>query len=218
MKTLLSLFTLVTLTFSLHAHSVWIEDTPDGHLVVRFGEFGDELEKSPGNLDGLTQVVAFTKGADGKPTPFEVQKKADHYFLAGALSTQAVQAESGFSVLGKEGKPARKPLFYARWHQTTSGAGTPALTFDIVPTGVAGEVRVYFRGQPLPDVKVTLHAPTGPDQEIIADKEGRAHFTADKPGLYLLTCSHQRETINGFSVGLPYDAVSHNCSLTWRQP
>ncbi len=88
----------------------------------------------------------------------------------------------------------------------------------IVPTANAGEYQIYFRALPLAKAKVTAHLPGGKDQDLTADDKGLVHFMAEKSGLYMLSCAHQRESVKGFSGGLPYDAVSHNCSLTWRQP
>lgn len=204
--------------FQALAHSVWIEDTPEKRLVLRFGEFGDDVEKSPGHLDSLTAVTAWTHDADGKPTPFDPQKKSDGFLLAGASSAQAAQAETGFPVMKSGNTPARKPFFYARWQAAGSGAATPALTFDLVPTGKLGEVRVYFRGRPLPEVKLTLSRPGESELELTADKDGFVRFAAAKPGLYLLTCAHYREAQPGFFSGRAYDLVSHNAALAWRQP
>lgn len=142
-------FALVALTCSLPAHEVWIEDTTDGKLVVRFAEYGEEYEKSPGHLDSLKTPEAWTAGDDGKPKVFEVQKKSDHYLLVDAKPENGAQAEAAFAVMKRGDSHARKPIFYARWHQAKAGAATPALTFDIVPTATAGEVQVFFRGQPV---------------------------------------------------------------------
>jgi len=201
------------------AHEVWIEDTPGGQLVVRFAEYGDDFEKSPGALDMVSLPAAWTSGAEGKVTLFEVQKKADHFLLVNAAPAQAVQAETGFAVMGKAGnpeKPARKPFFYARWHAAGAGAAEPALIFDIVPTGTAGEARVFFRGKPLAEAKVKLHLPNFEEKELTSDAEGRVRFDASKPGFYMLSVAHQREATPGFSGGKAYDAVSHNCSLAFR--
>lgn len=222
------------------AHEVWIEDTPEGLLVVRFAEYGEKFEKSPGALDALTLPFAWAPAAEataggnesrgareerdiraGKVDAFEVQKKADGFALVGSAASKPAQIETGFTVMGKAGdpgKPARKPYFYARWQPAGAGAGQPALNFDLVPTGQKGEVRVYFRGKPLAGVKVTLHPPGEGDKELTSDADGLVHFSAEKPGLYLLSAAHQRESIAGFFGGKGYDAISHNCSLSWRQP
>lgn len=201
----------------VHAHSVWLEDTPDGKLVLRFGEPGEEFEKSPGHLDELDYPVIWTPGADGKPSPFKVEKKSDFYAILGAAPGNVALADTGYAVLAAKDKPGRKPFFYARWH-VAGAAAAPAMNFDIVPTVEPGTVRVYFRGKPLPEVKITLRPPKGADKELVADKDGIARFETTGPGLYLMTCAHQREPVPGFAGGLSYEMVSHNCSLAWRQP
>src|SRR5262249_19707249 len=140
---------------------VWIEDTSDGQLIVRFAEYGEKFEKSPGALDALTLPFAWTPAVEtpkegptaagesraakedrdiraGKVDAFEVQKKSDGFFLAGSTAAMPAQIETGFTVMGKAGdpeKPARKPFFYARWHPPGAGAAQPGLNFDLVPTG-----------------------------------------------------------------------------------
>ncbi|MEI9898744.1 MAG: hypothetical protein WDN28_34025 [Chthoniobacter sp.] len=226
------------------AHEVWIEDTPDGQLVVRFAEYGEKFEKSPGALDALSLPFAWTPTASkpeepkeksaespaarearaiqaGQVAAFDVQKKSDGFILTGSTASQPAQIETGFTVMGKAGdpeKPARKPYFYARWQPVGAGAAQPALNFDLVPTGASGKVCLYFRGKPLPGFKVNLYPPAEAEQELVTDAAGMVQFSATKPGLYLLTAAHQRETIAGFFGGKPYDAISHNCSLSWRQP
>jgi uncharacterized GH25 family protein len=217
---LLAAALLAAFSFRAAAHEVWIEDLPDGQLVVRFAEFGDDFEKSPGNLDLISVPAAWTPGAEGKMTAFEAQKKADHFLLVGASPKNPAQAETGFAVMGKPGnpeKPARKPFFYARWYVPGTTA-EPALIFDLVPTGKPGEVKVWFRGKPQAGVKVTVHPPEGDEIEVTSDAEGLIRFAADKKGFWMIAAAHQREATPGFSGGKPYDAVSHNCSLAWRQP
>lgn len=195
------------------AHEVWIEDTTEGTLVIRFAEYGEEYEKSPGHLDALKTPEAWTSGEDGKPKTFDVQKKPDHYLLLGAKPANTAQAEAAFTVMKRGEGPARRPIFYARWHPAQAGAATPALTFDIVPTATPGEVQVYFRGQPLPEVKVYVVDPAGKESELTADKDGKVKTDLSAPGNHLLYCKHQREETRGYSGGVAFDAVSHNASL-----
>lgn len=197
---------------AVQAHSVWIEDLPDGTLAVRFGEPGGEVEKSPGYLDNLAAVTAWTH-ADGKPKPFAVSKRADHFLIEQSTSTQSIQAETAFPV-----RKARKPLFYARWQPMGLESAGPALPLDIVPTGKPGEVRVYFRGKPLPSAKLTLHIPKAAEVELSADADGFAQVgDAKESGLYLLTCAGHSEPLPGFSGGAAYEIASHNAALAWRR-
>lgn len=209
---------LALLATPLFAHEVWIEDTPGGALVVRFAEFGDDYEKSPGALDALALPAAFTFAEDTKPKTIASEKKADHFLITGAAPKAAALIETAFGVMGGGDKPARKPFFYARWQPAGAGAAQAALTFDIVPTAQPGEARITFRGQPLAGAKATAYLPDGAEQELTSDAAGLIRVPVEKPGLYLLACKHQREEQKGYSGGKAYDSVSHNCSLAWRIP
>lgn len=214
---------LVALAFAplVRAHSVWIEDTPDRQLVIRFGEPGDDYEKSPGYLDHLSQPVAWRTGDDDKPAVIAVEKKSDHFLLVSAGPATAAFGETRFPVMKRGSRPASWPQFYVRWHPANASAPaarSPALTLDIVPTENAGEFRVHFRGQPLAGAKVTArHLGTYAEEELTAGDDGIIHFTTKDPGLVLLTSNH-KETTPGFAAGVAYDVTSHNTALAWRQP
>ncbi len=192
------------------AHSVWIEPK-DGQLVIRFAEPDGNLEKSPGHLDSLSAPIAFIL-VTNTPASVEAPKKSDHFLLVGASPTNTACVESCFTVRG-----GRKPYFYARWQPAGTGAATPLLTLDLVPTGKPGEVRAYFRGQSLGHIKATLRTPDEKEIELTADAEGFLRFTSDRPGQYLLTIGHHREPLAGFHGGIAYKETSHNCSLVWQQ-
>ena len=209
-KHLALLLAFLTLGFSTYAHSVWIEQK-DNHLVVRFAEPGEAFETSPGYLDSLSSPLGFVM-LTNKPVASEILKKSDHFLISGASPATVACVESAFTVRG-----GRKPYFYARWQPDMTMAGTPLLTFDLVPTGKPGEVRVYFRNQPLPGVSATLRQPDSKEEEVIADSDGMLHFKAEKAGQYLLTSAHHREPLAGFHRGVAYTEISHNCSLVWIQ-
>jgi hypothetical protein len=202
-----------------HAHSVWVEDTPDKQLVVRFGEPGSEYEKSPGHLDSLSLPLAWKIGAEDKPEAFIVEKKADHFLLVGVEPATAALGETRFPVFKPGKRPASWPQFYVRWHPAgTPAPSSPSLTLDILPTATPGEFRVWLRGQPLPGAKVGVeHLGTGAGAELVADADGIVKYAADKPGIILLVANHKDQT-PGFSGGLRYEVVSHNVALSWRQP
>lgn len=203
---------------SADAHDVWIEDTPDHHLVIRFGEFGDELETSPGYLDNLSLPQAWTKNGSTDPIAFEVQKQTNSFLLVGASITNMAAAETAYQVLSATNKPSRLPLFYARWQPAGAGAGIPTLTFDLVPQDKPGDIRVYFRGKPLANETVSAYGPNDFEKELKTDADGFVRFTLSTSGFYLFTCNHFREERFGYSAGRPYDLVSHNASLTLRLP
>ncbi|HAB19671.1 MAG TPA: hypothetical protein DCE44_24960 [Verrucomicrobiales bacterium] len=193
------------------AHSVWIEPA-NGQLVIRFAEPDGKFEKSPGYLDSLSTPVAFV-WVTNTPVPIQAEKRSDHFLLAGASPTNLACAETSFTV-----RAGRKPNFYARWQSDGTVAAAPLLTLDLVPTGKPGEVRAYFRGQPLGGIKAKLRTPDEKEQDLTADSQGFLRFTSAQKGLHLLTLAHHRENLVGFHGGRPYEQNSHNASLTWSQP
>lgn len=193
------------------AHTVWIEPL-NGKLVIRFAEPAGSYEKSPGFLDSLSGPMAFSVVTNA-PSAVESPKSTNHFAMVGASPMNVAGVETIFTV-----RAARKPHFYARWQPAGAGAGTPVLTFDLVPTGKTGEARVYFRGQPLGGLKATLRTPDDSEKEIPVDAEGYIRFESKQTGPHLLTIPHYRESVSGIHLGRAYQQTSHNAALTWVQP
>ncbi|MDB6072249.1 MAG: hypothetical protein JWL81_3420 [Verrucomicrobiales bacterium] len=208
------------LTTISQAHQMWIESlTAPDRMVVRFGEFGDTIEKSPGYLDQLAPVLAWTPaGAPAtEATVLGSTKKEDHFLLSAEGGTPAVVlAQTGFPVMGKADAPGRLPLFYIRFHaagpQTAAVDSHPAMTLDLVPEG-NNSVRVYFRSKPVPAAALTLMT-GGKESSLTADAEGRVALPSCPAGPVLLT-TNQKEDLAGNHLGKAYAVTSHNASLSW---
>lgn len=215
---LAGLFTAAPLA---HAHSVWIEDTADKKLVVRFGEVGGDIEKSPGYLDELLLTSAWTADESGKLDAIAIEKKGDHYLLGATAATKPALGETNFYVMQRGKSPAIWPNLYVRWHPVGAAApAEPALTLDLLPTAKPGLLRVYFRGQPLPGAIVKVlgqGAEEGKEEKLTADAEGFIQFKPKQPGLVVLTCNH-REKAPGYTRGKAYELASYTAALSWRQP
>ncbi|KXU35639.1 hypothetical protein AXK11_05840 [Cephaloticoccus primus] len=217
---LLAVAALLGLAPLAHAHSVWIEDNAARQLVVRFGQVGESYETSPGYLDELYLSSAWTADADGKLDPLKIEKKSDHYLLHGATPAQAVLGETSFYVMQHGKSPAIWPILYVRWQPAEAEIPSePALTLDLLPTGRPGEVRVYFRGKPLPGAVVSVASEENADHstpKLTADAEGIVRYTPKGPGLVVLTSNH-REALPGYTRGKTYELVSHTGAISWRQ-
>lgn len=214
--TILAAFALLPLAAS--AHSLWIEELPDhAGLGVRFAQWGDEYETSPGHLDSFVQISGWTLDDKGEPHLLDVVKKKDHFFLGEVAAGRPAFAQAHFIVRKlHEDKPARAPIFYCRWQPDDGGAGKPAMTMDIVPTGKPGEARVYFRGKPLGGVELLFFSPKVSDQKLQADAEGYVRAPdISKPGQYLLAVARYSEELPGFFHGVPFGITSHSASLYW---
>ncbi len=220
-KLIKSCLALLATCAALHAHSVWIEDTPENRLVVHFGDVGGKVEKSPGYLDDLLLTSAWTADQDGRLEALTIEKKDDHYLLGAATPGKGALAETNFFVMQRGQNPGIWPNLYVRWQPTGATPPLePALTLDILPTGQPGEFRVYFRGQPLAGAVVRIVSQEneeGKAPSLTADAEGLIRFTPEQAGLVVLTSNH-REKVPGFSRGKAYDFASHTCALSWRQP
>jgi len=200
----------------LRAHSLWIEPGPSNALVVRFGEPGEVLEKSPGLLDRLSHPAAWVAGAEGKPAALAIYKQSDHFLIEQSQPAQGAFVEMSWPVSKPKEGEAVRPLAYLRWlaEGQLSAPQAAALTLDIVPTGTEGEFQVLLRGEPLPAAKLHLHTPGEPEREVVADSQGKIAVPAGKPGLCLLATRH-REEGKGFAGGLPHGRVGHSITVSW---
>ena len=219
-RSLLTATLLSLASLSASAHSLWIEELPgSAGLGIRFAEWGDDFETSPGHLDSLVQVSGWTLDAQGTPTLLNPPKKADHFLLGPVDTTRPAFAQAHFIVRKlRDDKPARAPTFYCRWQPSVDWqAGQPALILDLVPTSTPGEARVFFRGKPLPAAEVLFFSPKVSGEKLTADAEGRVRAPdMSQPGHYLLAISRYSEELPGFFNGVPYAITSHSSSLYWH--
>ncbi|WP_046115389.1 DUF4198 domain-containing protein [Aquincola tertiaricarbonis] len=217
----------LTAAGATQAHHLWIEQpaATDERAAVRFGEFAANLrEASPGLLDKFGEVRATL--LDGRETaPVAAVKAADGWLLP-------VRAAAGQSLVAED---ARYPLYAAKqagqpvthWYYpaarlvTTAAALPPTLRLDLVPTGEPGRFQAFFRGQPLPQAKVTLATPSGWAKEQESDEQGLVRFDLPWQGAYVAEVSHQ-ERSDGERPGAQgtperYDGVNYVTSLTVLQ-
>lgn len=204
---------------SLQAHSVWIEPLPDGQLALRFGEWGEDPETSPGHLDSLIEPTAAIE-REGANVPVELAKNADHYRLTDTQATESATGKSDYSVMKRGEAPGRRPFFYARWwpaHKPNVAA--PAQVLDLLPsTEKPGQVLVSFQGKPVAaDVELTFFAPAAEGAKLLTDATG--HVTLPEvtnAGICLLTLGRFSADAPGTFQGKAYEIASHSASLCWR--
>ena len=215
---LLALALLSFLPLSASGHALWIEELPaSAGLGVRFAQWGDDYETSPGHLDSFIQVTGWTLNEKGEPQVLEASKQKDHFFLGKLDLTRPAFAQAQFTVRQLHAdKPARAPIFYCRWQPDTWAEGKPSMTMDVVPTSEPGKARVYFRGKPLGGVELLFSSPKVTDEKVTADTEGFIKAPdMSKPGNYLLAVARYSEELPGYFNGVPYGITSHSASLYW---
>lgn len=208
MKRTLLLAALLAASPAVRAHYLWLEAHPAGPRLY-FGEYEDGVrERSGGRLDEIPGPVART--IDGQDVP--LVRRAD-YFGADPQAGGLVAEEGGYPVKdwSAHGVGVVKPRYYARLSPDFRPA-PPRLALDIVPAG-PGRVAVWFRGAPLAEARIDVHAPNGWSRELRTDKQGQATIETPWPGRYVLEVVH-REAGRGEFGGKSFDAVRHRATLT----
>ena len=212
-----SILLLNLVQLNSYGHSVYFDENKNSEIKLRFGEFQDEYEESPGYLDSLDAINAWKINDKNEPEKLDIEKQKNGFSLT-AQNSDNIAAQTGFPVMARTDQP-RKPYFYARWCADFKSKSIPTLTLDIVPNGQEGEVKVFFRGKPLTGIKLNLYTPEYDKIELISDKNGKVLFKDNikSKGIYMLKIARYSESISGFDQGKLYKIISHNCSLNWNE-
>ena len=216
-KFISSILLINLIQLSSYGHSVYFDENKNSEIKIRFGEFQDEYEESPGYLDSLDTVSAWKINEKKEPEILETEKQMNGFSI-NAINSDNIAAQTGFPIMSRQDN-ARKPYFYARWCPNFKRKSTPSLTLDIVPNGKAGEVQVFFRGKTLSGIKLKLYSPDYDEVELVSDKNGLVVFkdTLKSKGIYMLKIARYSEKVSGYDQGKLYEIISHNCSLSWNQ-
>lgn len=214
-----ALLSALLLAGGAQAHQVWLEQT-DQAATLYFGEFGDNLrETSPGLLDKFAQPSATLLTANGEK-PLKLDRTANAFLLSGraAQGESIVAEEANYPVIeNKKGDVVTRMIWTpaARYVGTLS-AHAPKLTLDLVPTGKAGEFKVFYQGKPLPKAKVGAVVQSGWMKEAYSNEQGIVQFSLPWKGLYVLEVHHTDKTA-GERRGKPYDTASYVTTLSLVQ-
>ena len=216
-KYISSILLIHLIQLSCYGHSVYFDENKSSKIKIRFGEFQDEYEESPGYLDSLDTISAWKIDDKNEPEKLETKKQINGFSI-NAINSDNIAAQTGFPVMARQDQ-ARKPYFYARWCPSFKSKSTPSLTLDIVPNGKEGEVKVFFRGKTLSGIKLKLYSPDYNEVELVSDKNGLVVFkdSLKSKGIYMLKIARYSEKVSGYDQGKLYEIMSHNCSLSWNQ-
>lgn len=214
-----ALLTGALLANAASAHQIWLEQN-DKVASVYFGEYGDNLrEASPGLLDKFTIKTATLVTRSGNKT-LQANKTAGAFVLNGKVAPGESIIVEETSYPGweakKEGKTTWNVYIPAARIVADHSAQAPALTLDIVPTGIAGQFKVTYQGQPLPKAKVGAVIAAGWSREAVSDTQGLVSFPLPWKGTYVLEVHHNDAT-GGERDGKKYDAASLVTTLSLQQ-
>lgn len=207
------------------AHELWLEPTADGHAVMRFGEFGENLrETSPGILDMFVKPSATlisqgkTQSADGKKTP------TGFALPFAARAGDSIVAEDAAFPLRKFKEGDKEATVWVRPAArlvTDFSAQAPQLPLDLVPTGTPGTFKLVFNGKPQAKAKVTLTTQSGWAKEGHTDAQGVVTFDMPWQGQYVAAAMHNERTPGeraGKQGAEHYDGVTYVTTLTYVSP
>ena len=216
-KYIISILLIHLVQLNCYGHSVYFDENKSSKIKIRFGEFQDEYEESPGYLDSLDTIIAWKIDDKNEPEMLETKKQINGFSI-NAINSDNIAAQTGFPIMARQDQ-ARKPYFYARWCPSFKSKSTPSLTLDIVPNGKEGEVKVFFRGKTLSGIKLKLYSPDFNEVELVSDKNGLVVFkdSLKSKGIYMLKIARYSEKVSGYDQGKLYVIMSHNCSLSWNQ-
>lgn len=202
------------------AHHIWLEQ--DGKTVkLQFGEFAlNQRETTPGLLDKFSAPSATLIGKAGERA-LTLDKTAQGFVLSGAPaageSVVAEEASYPSWETTENGKVSTHVWIPAARLATSFAAGQPRLALDIVPTGKAGEFKLFYKGQPLAKAAVSATVPSGWAREATTDDAGAVRFDLPWRGVYVLEAQHT-DKAGGERAGKPYATASYVTSLTVSQP
>lgn len=216
LATLLACAALTAVT-TAHAHQVWLENV-GGQARLHFGEFNENLrETSPGALDkfkGVPTLEQQRTGAAAQPVQGQLGKDAFNYTVAGTPQTLFVAPTYPLIDRSKRNLPAMVWQPSARWVASLAQPVAPTAPLDLVPTGKPGELKVVYKGAPLPKAKVQLAAPSGWTREAEAGEDGTVTFVTPWKGQYVAEVKHSDKT-PGEAQGEKYGEASYVTTLTF---
>ena len=215
------LLSLLVLSAPLaQAHHIWLEQ--EGKTVkLQFGEFAlNQRETTPGLLDKFVTPTATLIGASGERA-LKLEKTAKGFVLTGAPAAgdSIVAEDAAYPTweTTKDGKVSQHVWAPAARLVTTFAAQQPKLTFDIVPTGKAGQFKVFYKNQPLPKIVVHAIVPSGWTKEATSDAQGLIQFDLPWRSMYVLEAEHT-DKAGGERSGKAYATATYVTSLTVNQP
>lgn len=201
-----------------HAHQVWLENA-GGQARLHFGEFNENLrETSPGRLDQFKGVPVLEQqrtGAAASRVDGKLGKDAFVYTTTGAPDTLFAKPSYPLIDRSKRNLPAMVWQPSARWVAGLTQPVAPTAPLDLVPTGKPGELKVVYKGAPLPKAKVQLAAPSGWTREVETGEDGTVTFVTPWKGQYVAEVKHSDKTEGTTAQGEKYGEASYVTTLTF---
>jgi uncharacterized GH25 family protein len=215
------------------AHFIWIGPKPAESSAAQdqfYFYFGEAPEPGDPKLLGkISQTKAWMRAADGTATDLKFEPAADGKIAALAVGcpkqlASSLEATCDYGVYSRG--PTGVLLQYYAKHLTGDWSGrseilarAERLALDIVPSLAGNELSllVLYKGQPSPKSEVVVVGPSGDQQELTTDSEGRVS-TSVTGGLFSVRAAHIKAEQAGERDGKKYSQVWHYATLTLAAP
>lgn len=224
MKTLVSLFTFLTILFysnSSDAHALWIESAPYGNLNqshevrVYYGEYAtnekDPVEKWYSDVKDFT-LLLYAPGKEA--VHVQLTNKGDHFSgsfqptVQGTYFLSIVKAPKDLGGKTKYEFSSLMPVVVGKSSRLDYSPVKNPLQVELLNTtsakkGASLQAKVTSSGQAVPAAKVSVFSSTGWGKEFVADANGIITFDALWSGAYVLEASTFEEKA-GEHAGNPF--------------
>lgn len=199
------------------AHYIWLEPSK-GNTSLYFGEVDVQLrEKSPGKLDKITDVQAYTANKAAKDFKAADVRRSGNYLIidSGKATTVLARAESvPVADLSKHKLGIAKSNYYTRLGQALTLGATSPLALDIAQGSTSNSFILLYRGQPLENAKLEVIAPNTWMQEHHTNAQGIVEINTPWRGQYVVHVLHIDATPSEFS-GKAYDNLRNHLTYTF---
>jgi len=222
MKKYLVIAALLFASIQVSAHALWIETAPSGakgkaqDVKVFYGEYA---EFSPEKVsDWYSDVKDFSLwliGPDGGKTQLPVREAADHFAAAFTPEKDGIYTllvshsakDLGGKTIYQFNTSATVSVGKSNNYNITA-ANTNPIKFNLsgLSKNKTSVVTGYFNEKPAGDMYVTVFSPKGWTKQLQTNAEGKAEFTPEWSGTYLIEISRSdKET--GEHHGKPYEGI-----------
>lgn len=217
---------LLTLPLSVFAHGYWIE-TQGSHQVnqpvtirLYYGEYMSGERLSGSTLDKMKEIRVSVSTPAGEQVAVTMKQLADYW-----EGNFTPQTEGGYTITGinderevqdwnRHGLGIVRPVQYLKAIYQVGGATTalsPSSFLDVAvskPQGSSYAIQSFKNNVPFAGATILVTHPGGEETTLVADKDGKATFTVDKPGLYLVGIEWIDKTPGQFKQK-NYETVRH---------
>lgn len=212
-------FVLFGISFTGIAHEIWLERENNGSVRLYLGEPGQ-----PDSGDDIDKVATALVFQEDKANSFSLTKQNDHWQTMvrqqGDIRAYADSVWQPWEYNGPQWwqfwKSASKQLQGGILEARTGRVETSAkLNYELVPVTTNGnEFVAMFQGKPLAGAIVSVLAPSGDEQDLVANQAGVFSVDVDQSGRYLLSSVHSVD-VKAQHSGKQVDSLMYITSLTF---